>query len=338
MTDHTLLPPADRAAPSPAAPAPTGRAPAVLVVGEALADVLDTPDGRRAHPGGSPANTALGLARLGHQAHLATRLGDDAYGSMIRDHLARDGVTLTPDAVGDRPTSTATAVLDDEGRATYTFDIFWDLSPTVTELIGEQSFEHLHAGSVAALLEPGAARVLALVRGAPTAATISYDPNLRPALLAAPGRERPRVERLVALSDVVKVSDEDLDWLYPGEDAQEIAAAWARRGPALVVLTRGTLGASAHWRHGRHDVAAAPVEVADTIGAGDAFMSGLISGLLEGGLLGAGRFGLVGATSTEQPSPALVAALERAARTAALTCARHGADPPTRAELAAFDL
>ncbi|WP_371502772.1 carbohydrate kinase [Kitasatospora sp. NBC_00374] len=332
----------------------TGHTPpgAVLVVGEALADVVDSPGGRRVHPGGSPANTALGLARLGRRVHLATRLGDDEYGTVIRDHLARGGVALAPGSVGAWRTSTATAVLDGEGRATYTFDVHWDLSPRITDGIAERTgeptgepvggraggreFGHLHTGSVAALLDPGAARVLAMVRGAPPGVTVSYDPNLRPALLGSPEQERPRVEGLVALSDVVKVSDEDLDWLYPGADAREVAASWARHGPSLVVLTRGARGASAFWRHGHLDLAATPVEVVDTIGAGDAFMSGLVSALLEGGLLGAGQFGLVRATSQEQPAAALVTALEHAGRAAALTCTRFGADPPTRTELAAF--
>ncbi|MFI9274628.1 carbohydrate kinase [Kitasatospora sp. NPDC052896] len=314
--------------------------PPVLVVGEALVDVVDSPGGRRTHPGGSPANTALGLARLGHHVQLATRLGDDEYGSMIRDHLGRAGVSLTPGSVGEGRTSTATAVIDGEGRATYTFDVHWDLPSPPTGLTGDQNgerpFGHLHTGSVAALLAPGAARVRAVVHGAPATATISYDPNLRPALLGGPEQERPRVEGLVALSDVVKVSDEDLDWLYPGADAHAVAASWTHRGPLLVVLTEGAKGASAYWRHGRHDLAATRVEVVDTIGAGDAFMSGLISGLLESGLLGAGRSGLVSATSARQPAEALVTAMERAGRTAALTCARFSAEPPTRAELAAL--
>ncbi|MEU9132324.1 carbohydrate kinase [Kitasatospora sp. NPDC048540] len=308
----------------------------VLVVGEALADVVDSRDSRRVHPGGSPANTALGLARLGHRVRLATRLGEDEYGAVIRDHLAAGGVALAPGSVGAWRTSSATAVLDREGRATYTFDVHWDLCPRSAGLPAGRDFGHLHAGSVAALLDPGAERVLAMVRGAPADVTVSYDPNLRPALLGSPEEERPRVEGLVALSDVVKVSDEDLGWLYPGADPLEAAASWVRNGPSLVVLTRGALGARAFWRHGRLDVDAVPVEVADTIGAGDAFMSGLVSGLLEGGLLGAGQLQLVRATFGAQPAPALVTALERAARAAALTCARFGADPPTRAELAAF--
>ncbi|MER8184548.1 carbohydrate kinase [Kitasatospora sp. NPDC094015] len=314
--------------------------PEVLVVGEAVADLVDSPEGRRVHPGGSPANTALGLARLGHRVRLLTRLGDDGYGATIRDHLGSAGVTLADGSAGARRTSTATAVLDREGRASYTFDVHWDLpARSVSRIAAERAgraFGHLHTGSVAALLEPGAARVLALVRGAPPEVTVSYDPNLRPALLGDPARYRARVEGLVALSDLVKVSDEDLAHLYPGADAHEVAAGWAARGPSLVVLTRGARGATAYWRHGRHEVAAAPVEVADTIGAGDAFMSALVGGLLTGGLLGAGQAALVRATSGRRPVAALVAALESAARAAAFTCARFGADPPTVTQLAAF--
>jgi fructokinase len=319
-------------------PKPTA-APSVLVLGEALADVVAAPDGsRRAHPGGSPANVALGLARLGHTVHLATRLGDDGHGRMLRNHLVGNGVLLTKESVEAGRTSTATATLDRDGRASYTFDIDWDLPPRISDQVQAKPPTHLHTGSIAALLAPGAHRVLSAVRSARPRATVSYDPNLRPALLGEPAREQPRVEALVALSDVVKASDEDLAWLCPGQDPDRVAADWLSRGPSLVVLTRGAKGASAYWRRGRHDLAAEQIEVADTIGAGDAFMSGLISGLLAGGMLGAeGRPELLAATSAEQPAEKIADALTLAMRSAAATCGRVGADPPTRAELLVAD-
>ncbi|MDH6136868.1 fructokinase [Kitasatospora sp. MAA4] len=315
--------------------------PSTLVIGEALTDILAGPDGRRsAVPGGSPANVALGLARLGHPVRLATRVGGDEHGAVLRRHLGESGVLLTDGSVVDAATSTATAVLGADGAASYRFDVRWSLPPAATDPAATGRIAHLHTGSIAALLVPGAARVLAAVRAARPGATVSYDPNLRPALLGTAAQERPRVEELVALSDVVKASDEDLGWLYPGYDPAEVAAGWARTGPSLVVLTLGAGGARAFWRHGSHPVGPIPVEVVDTVGAGDAFMAGLLSGLLRAGLLGGGRDSpapardeLRVATGADRLPEKVAESLALAARAAALTCARPGADPPRRSEL-----
>ncbi len=309
----------------------TAPEPPTLVLGEALTDVLTGPDGPpRAVPGGSPANVALGLARLGHPVRLATRVGRDGYGRQLQRHLGESGVVLTEGSVTDTRTSTATARLTPDGAATYEFDIAWSLPPVATEV---PHAAHLHTGSIAAMLAPGAAQVRAAVAAARPTATVSYDPNIRPALLGEPAEERARVEELVALSDVVKASEEDLRRLHPAADAATVAADWARTGPALVVLTLGAAGARAFWRHGSHTVAATPVTVVDTVGAGDAFMSGLLSGLLHAGLLGR-RALLRTATSTDALHPAITDALLLASRCAAVTCGRPGADPPRRGELA----
>lgn len=320
--------------------APPG--PPALVVGEALVDILAGPDGlRRSHPGGSPANVALGLGRLGHPVRLATRMGRDQAGHLLRRHLEDSGVGVAPGSVVAAPTSTATAVLDAAGAAHYTFDITWALSAAVEESLRDGPPAHVHTGSIATALPPGADDVLSALHTLRTSATVSYDPNLRPALLRSAERERERVEQLVAISDVVKASEEDLTWLCPGENIDETAARWARNGPALVVVTRGADGARAWWRHGYQDVAPVPVPVVDTVGAGDAFMAGLVSRLLHAGLLGGGpgaeaakaRAALRAVTDTDRLSAVLGDALTVAARAAALTCAREGADPPTTAEL-----
>jgi fructokinase len=324
---------------------PTPEAP-TLVIGEALTDILDCPgEPRRSFPGGSPANVALGVARLGHPVRLATRVGRDHFGEALRTHLSDSGVVLTEGSVADAPTSTAIAHLDGRGAATYEFDISWDLPPGALEPARTGATGHLHTGSIAAALAPGADQVLAAIEAARGRATISYDPNLRPALLGPPEDERPRVEQLVSLSDVVKASQEDLEWLYPGQDIHEVAFRWARNGPSLVVLTLGAGGAQAWWRQGRHDLPATPVEVTDTVGAGDAFMAGLISGLLRAGMLGGGqeepdgpraRTRLLSATAATRPHQELVQALDLAGRAAAFTCTRQGADPPTRAEISGW--
>ncbi|MEY9874612.1 fructokinase [Streptacidiphilus sp. MAP12-33] len=309
----------------------------VLVVGEALTDILTAPDGvSRSTPGGSPANVALGLARLGHPVSLATRVGRDALGRRVREHLRASGVALTEGSVVDAATSTATATLAADGSADYRFEIAWEPPPATVELAATGAAGHLHTGSIAATLAPGAARVEAAVGAARARVTVSYDPNLRPALLGRPEQERPRVERLVAAADVVKASSEDLAWLFPGQKAEAVAARWARGAPRLVVLTLGAEGAVAFWAGGSCRLPAVPTEVVDTVGAGDAFMAGLVSGLLRAGLLGpagSARARLDEATSTDRPSPAVLAALALASRVAALTCARPGADPPSRATL-----
>ncbi|WP_149184639.1 carbohydrate kinase [Streptomyces sp. TRM49041] len=306
--------------------------PAVLVVGEALTDVVAAADGtHRAHPGGSPANVALGLARLGHPVELATRIGRDAHGRTLRGHLEASGVRLTPGSETGSPTSTATARLDTSGGARYRFDIRWELPETVRPT----GYGHLHTGSIATALPPGADRVRKLIAEAPDHCTVSYDPNLRPALLGPAAHERAGVEELVAAAHVVKASEEDLAWLYPDEAPDTVAARWSGRGPALVVLTRGAEGARAYWASaGRLDVPPVPVTVADTIGAGDAFMAGLLSGLLAAGLLGDGAAPrLREAARGTTAHPDLAHALRLAARVSALTCARPGADPPYAKEV-----
>jgi fructokinase len=282
------------------------------------------------HPGGSPANVALGLARLGHDVRFATRIGRDEDGLLVRQHLESDGVRLADGSVvDDARTSTATATLDATGAATYVFDLHWDL-PEV-DLSG---VAHLHTGSIGATLAPGAERVHAAFAAAAAAgATTSYDPNLRPRIMGTPDAERPGVERLVAGSDVVKASDEDLAWLYPGEAADDVVRRWAQLGPALVVVTRGSQGATATRASAPDEllaVAPRPVSVVDTVGAGDAFMSGLLSGLLDVGLLGSRE----ARQALHDAGPELIHdALSRAVWTSSVTCERAGAQPPTRAEL-----
>ena len=308
----------------------------VLVVGEALVDVVDrsavtgsgTPSVQR-HVGGSPANVALGLARLGHSVAFASRIGRDADGDRIRDKLEAAGVRLVAGAVVEEATATATATLDSTGQASYVFDLRWELPPV--DLAGVR---HLHSGSIAATLHPGAARVHEAFAAARAAgATTSYDPNVRPALMGTPEQERPGVEQLVASSDVVKASDEDLAWLYPDQPLEDVARGWAGRGPSLVVVTRGGQGAIAVRAQEPDEVITVPprpVVVTDTVGAGDAFMAGLVSGLLDAGLLGGVEAQRALAAAGTEP---VLQALDRAVLTSSITCGRRGAEPPTRAEL-----
>jgi fructokinase len=300
-----------------------------IVVGEALVDLVGQRGGRTlaAHPGGSPANVALGLGRLGVTVTLKTRLGRDSLGEMIRGHLEASGVRVDGGLDEGVSTSLAIATLA-AGIASYDFRIEWDvgdLSPLPVET------RCLHTGSLATALAPGKDSVVDLIqreheRGR---VTISYDPNVRPALLGEPARARPDIERLVTLSDVVKVSDEDLRWLYPDRSDEEVAQDWLALGPALVVVTRGGAGVYAVAADVELRRDAVPIDLVDTVGAGDSFTSGLLDGLHRADLVGAARRDALAGIDRAT----LESVVEEAALIAAITCSRPGADPPTRPEL-----
>ncbi len=300
-----------------------------LVAGEALVDIVRRPDGSVAeHVGGSPLNVAIGLARLGHPVELATHVADDRHGRLILDHLRADDVALVPGSVSAQRTTTATAILDDRGSATYEFDIEWRLDQPMP---GE--FGHFHTGSIAASLQPGAERVREVMLGARRSATISFDPNCRPSLIGSSQDARAPLEQLIGLSDVVKASDEDIAWLYgDGADVAEVLRLWARLGPSVLVATLGAKGALVHFAGGEtRDVPVRSITVVDTVGAGDSFQSGLLSGLLDAGLIGdPGARTRLGDAGPDEVMPAV----ERAIAASAITVSRAGAWPPTRAELA----
>ncbi|MFX4292394.1 carbohydrate kinase family protein [Streptomyces bohaiensis] len=299
---------------------------AFVVVGECVADIVRRPgEPDRVHAGGSPANVAYGLARLGHDATLVTELADDEHGRLITDHLSSVGVTVEASATPRTPSAVAT--LDAEGRADYRFDIEWGLDAPPPLAPGR----HLHTGSIAAVRRPGAAAVLEALRSAAGRTTVSYDPNVRPALMGDHADAVASVERIVALSDVTKASDEDLEWLYPGRAPEEVAEAWVGLGCPLVLVTRGPHGALAATGAERREVASLPVEVADTVGAGDAFMSGALHALAALGALGAGGSDRLAGL----PAEAVDEVLRTAAASAAVTVGRAGANPPRADELTA---
>lgn len=303
---------------------------AVLTLGEALVDIVVPHGGGTpsSHVGGSPANVAVGLAALDHDSRLTAYLGDDADGRRVREHLLDADVVLTPGSTAAPRTSTARAHLDAQGVATYDFDLLWNLGPQDLEGIG-----HLHTGSIAATLEPGASGVLATMSRARAGATVSYDPNCRPTIMGSPHEVRSRIEECIGRSDVVKASSEDVEWLY-GSDVgvAEVAALWGRLGPPLVVVTRGGEGAVAHLGGPDVTVELDPVSVAvvDTVGAGDSFMAGLLSGLLDAGLLGSAQ---ARESLAHADLPEVAGALRRAVDCASWTVARAGAAAPTRADL-----
>jgi fructokinase len=296
----------------------------MLVIGESLVDVVETPDGLLRLPGGSPLNVAVGLARLEVPTLLATELGADDNGRLVADHLAASGVQLAPGAVraGVR-TSTATVGMDEAGNATYTFDLTWDPDlPTLPRDVAA-----LHVGSLGTVLEPGRRAVLEVLEtSAADEVLVSYDPNLRPGFLPT----WQEVRTVAARADLVKLSEDDLRALH-GEDpdveelARELLAADRTE---LVVVTHGGSGASAFTAGDAVDVPAPGASVVDTVGAGDSFTAALLAVLDGWDLVGSER-GALDALDRDR----LALLLSGAARAAATTVGRRGANPPTRGEL-----
>lgn len=301
----------------------------ILVVGESLVDLVVRGDRLpEPHVGGSPLNVSIGLARLGAPVTLGTTLGNDAHGAMIRSHLAQNQVPVVEMAPMAPSSSVATAKLNTEGVATYDFSINW--APTTMAPIGAD-VTALHTGSLATALDPGAELVLASLakQSESDDVTLTYDPNVRPALLGDRDDARGRVESVVGLVDVVKASDEDLQWLYPGRSYADIAAAWLALGPSMVVVTRGPNGAYAVTSSAQAELATSQVDVVDTVGAGDSFMAGLLYSLQQLEFLG----GKNSARLREIDAATLELLLARAVEVATITVGRAGADPPTIREV-----
>ncbi|MFT4050827.1 MAG: carbohydrate kinase [Microbacterium sp.] len=287
----------------------------VLVVGEALIDIVETLDEERELVGGSPANVAVGLARQGWRARLLTRLGRDARGARIADALKADLVGIDPASWTQLPTSTARARLRADGSAEYEFAIEWG-----APVVAAAGARAVHTGSIALFLEPGGTAVLETLRAAAGTALVSVDPNIRPALVGEHEAALTRFADAAASADLVKLSDEDAAWLYPGLAAEQVLDRIAGYGPRLVVMTRGADGLIGRGPGGFAEVPPLKVVVADTIGAGDAAMASLISSALDD------------AAVFDDPA-AFEAALRRAAVTAGITVSRAGANPPSRAEV-----
>ena len=278
------------------------------------------------YAGGSAANVAVALSRLGRPVRLATSYAADPHGAMIATHLEQAGVALACDPGAVERTSTAMATIGTAGAARYTFDIDWRLNPVPDDPAPLVA----HTCSLGAVLSPGADDVLALLGRLRDRASITYDVNARPAVTGTGPDVVARVERMVAVTDLVKASDEDLEALYPDRSTTDSAAAFLALGPAAVVVTRGGDGALWLDREGPVEVASTPVNVADTIGAGDTFGAGLVDALWERGRLGAEHREALRSLDRAE----VVEVLEHAARAAAVTVSRPGADPPWRHELA----
>jgi fructokinase len=307
----------------------------ITVVGESLVDVVARSgcDEITAHPGGSPANVAVALSRLGQRTELVTQFGADEYGALIRAHLETNGVEIVLAGPGNVPTSRALAHLDARGAATYEFELAWD----VDDLRIAETSTALHVGSLGLVLAPGDVHVLGLVESVSRRGDviISYDPNIRPSVTTARREAAARAETVAALAHVVKMSDEDAAFLFPGASPGQLARRLLNgrtRATQLLVITAGPRGAIIATRNARFSVPRVPVAVVDTVGAGDAFMAALLAGLADHRLLTPPAL----AECARKQGESLRQIAGQATAAAALTCSRPGADPPTAEELRRF--
>jgi fructokinase len=305
----------------------------ILISGEALIDLIPDPIKARAYDavlGGSPYNVAIGLARLGARTAFVSRISADGNGEALAASLAQNGVDLSYVARDARPTTLA-FVMRGTAKTGSRYSFYLDATafdgPWPFPAEWPKGARHLHIGSIAAVDPRHGQSVVAALTAARPHATISFDPNIRP--LVTPDRDSVAllVERQASLAHLVKASQEDLEWLYPGRPVEESLAVWAKSGPRFCVATLGERGALAFLGKERIEVPAPRVEVVDTVGAGDSFMSALLSAMDRDHALGA-----------EAPAPSQ-SELERwlrfAAAASAITCTRKGSDPPTRKEVEA---
>jgi fructokinase len=288
-----------------------------------------------AFPGGNALNVAVAAARLGNVTHLMSRVGPGPFGALFRDHAARSGVATDAMLHAREPVTLAVVELADDGSASYSFHsngaADWQWTPAELERAWPADTRIVHVGSISSWTPPGSRHIADLVSRVRTdgSALVSFDPNIRAGLVGSPDAVRAQIDDLRRTADIVKVSSEDLEWLEPDADLDEVALRWAADGPALVVVTDGGEPLRAARPDGTLLRRQPPrVTVVDTVGAGDSLAAGLFSGLVASGTLS--RATLLGLADE-----ALAALLDDAALVAALACTRAGADPPTLAELVA---
>ena len=290
------------------------------VCGEVLVDLINGVG----HIGGGPENTAIALARLGHQVEFIDGISTDEWGVAAKNELNLDGVGTRFCKLSDKPTCQAIVTLDANGSATYefkidgtaTFDFAADWLP--------DPYKHkpslLHIGTLVTAIEPAASVLFEWALEVSELAPVIFDPNVRPAVIPDRDKYRAQVEKWVDISSVVKVSEDDLAWLYPGRNDLEIAKEWVANDVSVVVITRGANGLVGVTKTGVYEVPGVSVNVADTVGAGDTVGAVIAEAVKNIGL-------------TELHGAALLTVLEKAAHAAAITCSRKGAQPPTAREL-----
>jgi len=296
----------------------------VWVAGEVLIDLFPEGADRKPVVGGGPANTAKALAKLGIDTQFIDGISSDQYGQMAKTELMTSGLKLDYVKYSDKPTCLAIVSLNESGSAGYEF---------VTENTATFDFTHdwlpnpktdrpslLHIGTLVTVIEPGASVLFEWAQSIEKVAPIVFDPNIRPAVISDRKQYVAQVERWVSISSVVKVSGEDIKWLYPSLDIEQVINNWLIKGPSLIVVTHGDKGLTGYRKGEVVIVEAVKVKVADTVGAGDTVGAILVEAIVKDGL-----DSLTGLR--------LETMLKRAAKAAAITVSRVGANPPTFQEL-----
>jgi fructokinase len=296
----------------------------VWVCGEVVIDLIPDSTERKAVVGGGPANTAKALSKLGITTQFIDGISTDKYGQMALSELQKDGVLLDFVKFSDKPTCLAIVSLNAKGGATYEFVIddtaTFDFSHSWLPNAFEKKPLLLHIGTLVTAIEPAASVLFEWAKKVALVAPIVFDPNIRPAVMSDRQQYVKQVERWVSISNAVKVSDDDIYWLYPGQDLDKVTKRWLEMGPELIVVTFGDKGLAGYRENSKISVDAKKVIVADTVGAGDTVGAILVEAIIEDGL-------------DDLTGERLSLMLDRAARAAAITVSRTGALPPGRDEI-----
>ena len=296
----------------------------VWVTGEVLIDLI--PDGLDRNPivGGGPANTAKALSKLGIDTQFIDGISTDDYGQMAKDELVSTGVKLDYVKYSDKPTCLAIVSLSDSGSATYEFVIentaTFDFTPNWLPNPQSKGPSLLHIGTLATVIEPGASALFEWAQSVAKVAPVVFDPNIRPAVMNDREKYMKQVERWVSISSAIKVSDEDIRWLYPSLEIDQVVNNWLAKGSSLIVVTYGDKGLAGYRVGQKVIVDAVRVVVADTVGAGDTVGALLVEAIVKDGL-------------SSLSGVKLEMMLKRAAKAAAITVSRSGANPPTLKEI-----
>jgi fructokinase len=296
----------------------------VWVAGEVLIDLIPVRDQHLAIVGGGPANTAKALANLGVKTYFIDGISNDEYGQIAKAELLSADVLLDFVQYSNKPTCTAKVTLSSSGSASYEFVIedtaTFDYS--ALWLPDPQTLKPslIHIGTLATVVEPGASVLFDWAQSAAQVAPIVFDPNIRPAVLGDRVEYVKKIEKWVAISSAVKVSDEDLNWLYPGKVIDEIVNEWLEVGVQLVVVTLGDKGITAYRENEEISIDAVKVVVVDTVGAGDTVGAVLVEAIVKNGL-------------DKLTGEVLKTMLNRATKAAAITVSRTGANPPSKEEI-----
>ena len=301
----------------------------IVIGGEALVDLVEDDGSLRAVAGGGPFNTAIAFGRLDVAVGFLGAISRDAYGQMLAQQLADAGVDTSLVNWSDAPTARAVVHRHRDGKHEFTFDVHGtslvDMSPEQLSFLPDEAWA-VHVGTLALALDPPASAYEAFVDREAGRRRIILDPNVRPAIFGDVVTYRRRFERLAQVADLVKLSEDDAAWIYPGKSVEDVLELILGFGPLVVAVTRGANGAVAGSGNGFVDVPGILVTVVDTVGAGDSFGAAFVAALVDDGAFGP-------QARRHADEAVLTRAVAYAVAASAITCTRIGAVPPSRDEV-----